>query len=194
MKKENRFLKILAIILAVILALSIIGVCILHFVIIPHYADQLSASGHENFAQFIEDNNNLSSYASYAKLFSNKDFVDFLSKMDNDTAGSILSVLNTMNEEEMKASNIKDENANDKNIDKTGTTAYERISEAASPEEIAEGIAIISKLDMSYVLSLTKDGLTPEEKAELLAYVRSVLTPDEISKALALYRAYKQYL
>lgn len=76
----------------------------------------------------------------------------------------------------------------------TPTTAYERIAAVATAEEMAEGLRIISKVDISYVTSLTAGGLTPEEKAELKAYVASRLTGAEISRAMALYNKYSKYL
>lgn len=77
---------------------------------------------------------------------------------------------------------------------KDGTTAYERISAVATSEEMADGLAIISKLDMGYVASLMADGLTSSEKTELKNYVYSKLTSSEISRALQLYNKYKKYL
>ena len=76
----------------------------------------------------------------------------------------------------------------------SGSTAYERIAAAATAEEMSDGLKIISKLDMSYVSSLTAGGLTAEEKKELKAYVQATLTSAEISRAMALYKAYSKYL
>ncbi|MBS7298519.1 MAG: hypothetical protein KIG65_05500 [Eubacteriales bacterium] len=78
--------------------------------------------------------------------------------------------------------------------DKSGTTAYERIAAVATSQEMADGLAIISKLDMGYVASLMADGLTSSEKSELKKYVYSKLTSSEISRALQLYNKYKKYL
>jgi len=75
-----------------------------------------------------------------------------------------------------------------------GKSAYERISSEASAEEMADGLAIISKLDLSYIMSLAADGITKEEKAQILKYLRSVLTYDEIERAAELYRKYNKYL
>ena len=77
---------------------------------------------------------------------------------------------------------------------KTPQTAYERIAAAATAEDMSDGLKIISKLDMGYISSLTAGGLTDEEKKELRAYVKSVLSSAEISRALSLYRAYSKYL
>lgn len=75
-----------------------------------------------------------------------------------------------------------------------GKSAYERIAAAATAEEMADGLAIISKLDVSYIVSLAADGLTVPEKQEILKYVRTILTQAEISRALELYRKYEHYL
>lgn len=77
---------------------------------------------------------------------------------------------------------------------KTAQSAYERIAAAATAEDMADGLAIISKLDVGYVTSLTEGGLTSEEKSELSKYVHSVLTGAEISRAVQLYRTYSKYL
>lgn len=75
-----------------------------------------------------------------------------------------------------------------------GKSAYERIASAATAEEMADGLAIISKLDVSYIVSLAADGLTVPEKQEILRYIRTILTQPEISRALELYRKYEHYL
>lgn len=73
-------------------------------------------------------------------------------------------------------------------------TAYERIAEVATADEMADGLSIIAKVNTSYVLSLTSNGLTGAEKTELLKYIRSVLSSAEISRAVQLYRKYSKYL
>lgn len=77
---------------------------------------------------------------------------------------------------------------------KQAASAYDRIAAVASSQEMADGLAIISKLDMGYVASLVADGLTPTEKNELKTYVYSKLTKAEIKRALELYNKYKKYL
>lgn len=76
----------------------------------------------------------------------------------------------------------------------SGDTAYDRISSVASAQDMADGLKIIAKLDMGYVSSLVSGGLTSSEKSELKAYVTSVLSGAEISRALSLYRQYSKYL
>ena len=78
--------------------------------------------------------------------------------------------------------------------EKLAASAYDRIAAVATSQEMADGLAIISKLDMGYVASLVADGLTPKEKEELKTYVYSKLTKAEISRALELYNKYKKYL
>lgn len=69
-------------------------------------------------------------------------------------------------------------------------SAYQRIMNTASKEEISQGKAIIAKVDMSKVNALRKAGDTSQVKA----YVKSVLTPGEISTAVTLYNKYKHLL
>ena len=68
--------------------------------------------------------------------------------------------------------------------------AYQRIMEEATKDEIAQGMAIISKVDMGKVNELRKNG----DNSEVKAYIRSVLTPGEISTAVSLYNKYKHLL
>ncbi len=69
-------------------------------------------------------------------------------------------------------------------------SAYERIMAAATPEEIAAGMAIIAKVDLAKVSTLQSQ----KKNKELKVYIRSVLTSQEISKALSLYKKYKHLL
>lgn len=75
-----------------------------------------------------------------------------------------------------------------KPIDTKG--AYQRIMDEASKDEIAQGMAIISKVDMGKVNELRKNG----NNSEVKAYIKSVLTPGEISTAVTLYNKYKHLL
>lgn len=71
-----------------------------------------------------------------------------------------------------------------------GDTAYERIMNTATKEEISAGMAILSKVDMGKVNSLRSQGKT----TELKKYIASVLSGSEIRKALSLYNKYKHLL
>ncbi len=117
---------------------------------------------------------------------------DFLLKNREETA-------NKAEEENKNTEASADNNQNDEQTHampggERGKSAYERIAAAATAEEMADGLAIISKLDVSYIVSLAADGLTVPEKREILKYVRTILTQEEISRALELYRKYEKYL
>lgn len=71
-----------------------------------------------------------------------------------------------------------------------GDTAYERIMNTATKEEISAGMAILSKVDMGKVNALRSQGKT----TELKKYIASVLSGSEIRKALSLYNKYKHLL
>lgn len=75
-----------------------------------------------------------------------------------------------------------------------GATAYERISNAATDKDMADGLAIISKLDMGYISKLLQGGLTGAEKTEIYKYVHTILSGSEISRGLELYKKYSKYL
>lgn len=76
------------------------------------------------------------------------------------------------------------------NVPKEQQTAYDRIMQAASKEEIQTGMAIISKVDLSKVSELNNE----KDRAELKKYLKSVLSSSEISTSLKLYRKYKHLL
>ena len=60
----------------------------------------------------------------------------------------------------------------------------------ADKDEIALGMSILAKIDISKVNELRKQG----KNSEIKEYLRSVLTPEEISAALKLYNKYKHLL
>lgn len=100
--------------------------------------------------------------------------------------------VNDQEKSEAPENNINSENNDNSNqqIAKENTTAYQRIMDEASNDEISQGLAIISKVDISKVNQLRSQGKTSEAKA----YIKSVLTPGEISAALSLYNKYKHLL
>lgn len=71
-----------------------------------------------------------------------------------------------------------------------GATAYERIMNTATKEEIRVGSAILAKVNMGKVNQLRSQG----KMGELKKYIKSVLTSAEISKALQLYGKYRHLL
>ncbi len=72
--------------------------------------------------------------------------------------------------------------------------AYDRISRAASKQEMQDGLRIIGLLDIDYISSLISGGLTKEEKAELKSYVYATLSKEDVRRAMELYQKYKKYL
>ena len=91
------------------------------------------------------------------------------------------------------SSSVTGENqSNDPDISKPidAKGAYQRIMNTASKEEISEGMAIIAKVDIAKVNELRKTG----DKSQVKAYVKSILTPEEISTAVTLYNKYKHLL
>lgn len=71
-----------------------------------------------------------------------------------------------------------------------GATAEARIRSVASADEIADGMAILAKVDMGKVNSLRSSGKTKELKK----YITSVLSGAEIRRALQLYSKYAHLL
>lgn len=194
----------------------------LKFVVLPHYAERFEDEGRVELAEVVKNNNNLGAFASIGKLLSNPDVMNFISSINRETASSVLDVLDTLDGEYDEGESASDgtwitgdsavQSVLKRNepapppapepvrepekviTSKTPQTAYERIAAAATAEDMADGLKIISKLDVGYVSSLTEGGLTEGEKNELSKYVHSVLSSSEISRALQLYRTYSKYL
>lgn len=207
-------------IVAAAAVLFVAAILIVKFYIVPKYTEKLSAQGHSELAQVVEKNTNLGAFASLGSLLADKDVVDFVTKLDRQSAGAVLDVLDTLDEEyppeETAAPAVKEKTwqvadfvptpkpastpapteapAAPEQYSKAAGSAYDRIAAAATAQDMADGLKIISKLDMGYVTSLVAGGLTKAEKSELKKYVKSVLTGEEISRALALYRTYGKYL
>ena len=227
MKKRSIGSVILTVLLGILAAVVVLAVAaflVVKFYILPNYVVKLSEQGHSELANVVENNNNLSAFASLGSLLADKDVIDFVSNLDRQSAGAVLDVLDTLDAEyteqptpspapQDKTWKVKDIVPTPKPIStpvpvpaetappaapeqysNTASSAYERIAAAASAQDMADGLRIISKLDMGYVSSLTADGLTKAEKSELKKYVKTVLSSSEISRALALYRAYSKYL
>lgn len=191
MKRKNKFFKILLWIISILLIIAalviILGYSYLKFFIIP----KLNANTTE-----IADKITVSDLT---KEFSDKQIIDNIINFDKESASQMLTVITEL-EEEIKAENpeIDSKNGNKNNNEKTqekpvskeGTTAYQRILNEASKDEISLGTSIISKISMAKVNELRKSGDT----AALKAYIKSVLSPSEISEALKLYNKYKHLL
>lgn len=189
MKIKNKFLKVLVWIISILLIIAVLvivlGYSYLKFFIIP----KLNANTTE-----IADKITVSDLT---KEFSDKQIIDNIINFDKESASQMLTVITEL-EEEIKAENpeIDSKNGNnnektqEKTVSKEGTTAYQRILNEASKDEISLGTSIISKISMAKVNELRKSGDT----AALKAYIKSVLSPSEISEALKLYNKYKHLL
>ncbi|MCR4719105.1 MAG: hypothetical protein K5768_05685 [Firmicutes bacterium] len=189
MNKKNKILKVLFWIIGVLAAFVIIAVISAYsyfrFVFIPKLSDGNSDPNENDTISFTE----------VAKELSDKQVIDNILNFDKQSAAEMLSALNELGSE-MSEPNSKDgnEKKSDKNADITtpaeGKTAYERIMNEASKDEISLGMSIISKVDISKVNDLRAQ----DKNSEIKEYLRSVLTSSEISAALNLYNKYKHLL
>lgn len=205
MKEKSKIRGVLLSVLAAVIAFVII-VCIgmfgfYRFYIMPKYNNSdITQDGTRSELQGGD-------ILSFAKFFSDRQFLDNLKNFDKSAAPDVISVLNELSEENP---DTEDEDSNPKaqNPDVPKSTAevkkaiedaaeasdkksaYERIIEAADKDEIMQGMAIAAKIDISVINKLQKDG----KKAELKQYIKSVLTPSEISTGLRLYNKYKHLL
>lgn len=186
MKIKNKFLKVLVWIILILLVISIfvaiLGYLYLNFYIVPKI--------NENTPE-ISDKITVSDIA---KELNDKQIIDNIINFDKDSVSYILSAvteLETEFEQENPTTDSKTENNETvQEIQKEGTTAYQRIMNEATKDEISLGTSILSKVSMAKVNELRKSGDT----AALKAYIKSVLSPSEISEALKLYNKYKHLL
>lgn len=73
-------------------------------------------------------------------------------------------------------------------------SSYDYVKDNVSPEDLKKGMSLASKADVSYILGLLNGGLTPAEKKELKAYLKSRYTSGEISSGISLYNKYSYLL
>ena len=190
---KKKFLKILLWIIAAAAILFIVAVIGIYsyfrFCLVP----KLNTVGKNGT---VDDNISISEVA---KEFSDKQIFDNIIHFDKQSASEMLAAL-----DEIEAENTEQEKLNSQKKDEAektdtppepktaaeGKTAYERIMNTATKDEISQGMAIISKVDISKVNQLRKEG----KNNEIKAYIKSVLTSGEISAALKLYNKYKHLL
>lgn len=192
MKIKNKALKVIIWVLAVLLILAVLilaaGYSYLKFFILP------------KLNQNITNPDEKINVSDIAKDFGDKQIIDNIINFDKNSASDMLSIITELDEENKakdseNASKTDDKNEEPENtvpidILKEGTTAYQRIMNAATKEEISQGSAILAKIDMSKVNALRKSG----DLTALKEYIQSRLSPVEISTALHLYNKYKHLL
>lgn len=198
MSKKSKLRGVLLSVLAAVIAFALIaGVgtfCYYRFYIMPKY-NSSAEQGKELESGDI---------FSFAKYFSDKQFLNNLKNFDKSTAPDVLEALTEIAEEEALAEEepVLQTPVPQKKIDETvkatgsvaestgNKSAYDRIMESADKEEIMQGMSIVSKVDIAKINALQKEGKTEELKS----YIKSVLTPSEISVSLKLYNKYKHLL
>lgn len=221
MAKKNKLKKtvvgIVITILSIVLLVGLSGLAVYNFVIIPKY-NQYISSGEKSGEKLTNKDIIL-----FAKYLTDKQLITNLVNIDKQTAKDVLSTMLEI-EEEIEPTEeteqtpapilppvfsqlekvimptpaptpsptpyIPPEIPKEVEVSKEQKTAYDRIMATAKKEEISAGLAIISKIDISKVVKLNREG----RRAELKAYIKSVLTSKEISQSLALYRKYKHLL
>lgn len=190
MKIKNKFIKTLVWIISILVVIAIVfviaGYSYIRFFVV------------QKINKNIDDGDNIS-VSEIVKEFSDKQIIENIINFDKDSASEMLGVITEIEKETEKtdanSNNNGTENANsdkapETSVSKEGTTAYQRIANEATKEEISQGAAIMSKVNMSKVNELRKNGDT----AALKAYIKSVLSSGEISTALKLYNKYKHLL
>ena len=205
-KPKKIFLKILAAVIAFALVFSAIAIGFVYFYIIPQYNQYAKT---ENRSELTGKD-----VFHIALQFSDKQFIENVKNFDVSSAQDVLNAMVELDTEENTAQIPSETDnilgtlypftsqPNDKPAQPTPVpeipekptsskqTAYERIMETADKKEISSGLAIISKVDISKINELRSQGKTNELKA----YIKSCLSPSEISTALSLYNKYKNLL
>ncbi|MCR4693606.1 MAG: hypothetical protein K5664_06975 [Firmicutes bacterium] len=189
MSKKKKVLKVLIWIISIICVL-LVAVVIGAYSYFKFYLAPKITPGGENSSE-----NTAISFTEVAKELSDKQVLDNIINFDKQSASEMLTALNEI-ETEIEVPKTpaepekKEENKSDVKVPNEGKTAYERIMNEASKDEISQGMAIISKVDISKVTELRKQG----KNSEIKEYIKSVLTSSEISAALKLYNKYKHLL
>ncbi len=187
-------LKVFLWIAGVLAVVAVVAVLLLKFVFVPKITQKLRDKGMEEIAVLVEDNNNVGTMLEVAEVVTDKGVADLLQNLDANSKSAVIKVLDDLEKEVLGTSEQEDDEPEEESEEDKELTAYERISKEASQKEMSDGLAIIRKLDMSYIASLLSGGLTSKEKGELKRYVYSKLTRSEINRALELYNKYKKYL
>lgn len=186
MKPKKRALKIVLWIVAILLIPAVIGVILgysyLQFYVLPKInSNSTETSDNISVTDIIQD-------------FGDKQIIDNVINFDKTSAYEVLNIMNQLDQEHKTETpddtSKKEDDTVKQEVNKEGTTAYERIMNEANKEEISQGSAIIAKINMAKVNEFRKNG----DMAGLKAYVKSVLSPSEISTALKLYNKYKHLL
>ena len=71
---------------------------------------------------------------------------------------------------------------------------YDYIKDNVENSDYKLGMSFVSRVDIKYILSLLKDGLTIPEKRELKAYLKARFTDAEIAEGERLYNKYSHLL
>lgn len=202
MANKSKLKKVIISIISVILSLGLLialsGIAVYNFVIIPKYNEYITKG--EKTGEKLSNKD----IVLFAKYLTDKQFITNLVNIDKETAKDVLSALLELEDElgelseaplsepssPIQPGKVPNDLLEEVGISDEQKSAYERIMAAASKEEIALGLSIISKVDVKKVMELNEQG----KKAELKAYLKSVLTPKEISDSMKLYRKYKHLL
>lgn len=97
---------------------------------------------------------------------------------------------------------VADEAVGEENVPKKETkkpkaeykSQYDYIKDNVEADDYNLGMSFVARVDIKYILSLLKDGLTIPEKRELKAYLKARFTAAEIAEGERLYNKYSYLL
>ncbi|MFP4456644.1 MAG: hypothetical protein ACLFPS_03220 [Clostridia bacterium] len=106
--------------------------------------------------------------------------------------------INNSNIDEIEEDDLEiiDKNENDNelidNLDEVDNieVLLEQYKDDIESEDLDQGIALMEKVDLDYLLSFDRENLTPEQKEEIKNYLRSKLTESEYNKVVELIGKY----
>lgn len=95
---------------------------------------------------------------------------------------------------------VNDDEIKDSNSDNVGLESIddaddievllEDYKDDIESEDLDEGLKLMEKVDLDYLLSFDRENLTPVQKQEIKDYLRSKLTDDEYTKVIELIGKY----
>jgi len=71
---------------------------------------------------------------------------------------------------------------------------YEQVKDQINPKDIRDALSLAGKVDPWYLLNKLGGGITNEEKKEMKDYLKSRLSPSEISRGIELFSKYSYLL
>ena len=213
-KKTIKIIKITAIVLASIIAVSVAGMYVaFRCVIKPKTQDIIKAvdkiladeeiqQAVKPYLQSEEMNEILKNIGETAGIDNTGENVSEQTENESQqSAGKTPAEKNS----EPKNNQAQNNNSSSKNKTAAQATAkpkdrseynsqYDYVKDNVPASDFSRGMALVSRVDIGYVTGLLSGGLTAKEKSELKSYLTSRFSGSEIAEGMALYSKYSYLL